>query len=80
VAREVRTRGRNVLALPGDVNDFDHLALVVQQALSEFGRLETVLDNADGSTYERFLGTTVEELEIDGNASDRLIPREIADL
>jgi 7-alpha-hydroxysteroid dehydrogenase len=63
VAKEVRDRGRRALALPGDINDFTHLATLVEGGVGHFGRLDVVVNNAGGSSFQRFFETTVEELE-----------------
>jgi len=63
VAKEVRDRGREAVVLPGDINDFDHLGSMVQRAVNDFGRLDIVVNNAGGSSFQRFLDTTVDELE-----------------
>lgn len=63
VAKEVRDRARRAVVVPGDINDFDHLGSLVQRAVDDFGRLDTVVNNAGGSSFQRFLDTTVEELE-----------------
>ncbi len=63
VAEEVRARGRRALAIPGDVNDFEGLARLVEQTMDEFGRLDIVINNAGGSRSRPILRTRAEELE-----------------
>jgi 7-alpha-hydroxysteroid dehydrogenase len=63
VADEVRARGRRAITLPGDVNDLDHLATVVQATVAELGRLDVLVNNAGGSVSKPFLDTTVKQLE-----------------
>ena len=63
VAEEVRARGRRALAIPGDVNDFEGLAQLVEKTMDEFGRIDMVINNAGGSRSKPILRTRAEELE-----------------
>jgi 7-alpha-hydroxysteroid dehydrogenase len=63
VAAQVRARGRRALAIPGDVNDLELLAAVVQRTVEEFGRLDIVVNNAGGTVARLFPSTTVDQLE-----------------
>ena len=63
VADEVRALGRTALVLPGDVNDLDVLATIVERAMAEFGRLDIIVNNAGGSISRPFLDTTVDQIE-----------------
>ena len=63
VAEQVRARGRRALVLPGDVNDLDHLASLVERTTGELGRLDVLVNNAGGSVSKPFLDTTVRQLE-----------------
>ena len=63
VADGVRARGRRAVVVPGDVNDLDHLAALVDTAVSELGRLDVLVNNAGGSVSKPFLETTVRQLE-----------------
>ncbi len=63
VAEAVRARGRRALVLPGDVNDLEHLAAVVDSTVAELGRLDVLVNNAGGSVSKPFLDTTVRQLE-----------------
>ncbi|MTA19475.1 MAG: SDR family NAD(P)-dependent oxidoreductase, partial [Actinobacteria bacterium] len=49
VAADVRALGRRALILPGNVNDLTVLANIVDRTISEFGRLDIVVNNAGGS-------------------------------
>ncbi|MFK7899072.1 MAG: glucose 1-dehydrogenase [Myxococcota bacterium] len=63
VAAEVRDRGRRALTIAGDVNDFEGLARLVEQTMDEFGRIDSVINNAGGSRSRPILKTSAEELE-----------------
>jgi 7-alpha-hydroxysteroid dehydrogenase len=63
VADAVRARGRRALVLPGDVNDLEHLAALVDTTTAELGRLDVLVNNAGGSVSRPFLDTTVDQLE-----------------
>jgi 7-alpha-hydroxysteroid dehydrogenase len=63
VAEEVRARGRRAMAIAGDVNDLEGLARLVERTMDEFGRLDTVINNAGGSRSNPILRTRVEQLE-----------------
>ena len=63
VAESVRARGRRAPAIPGDGNDLDLLARVVEQAQAELGRIDCVVNNAGGSRSRPLLKTKVDELE-----------------
>ena len=49
VADQVSDRGRRALGVPCDVNETANLELLVDQAMSEFGRIDVVVNNAGGS-------------------------------
>lgn len=63
VAGEVEGLGRRALPIVGDVNDLDALAAAVEKTVSEFGRIDFVINNAGGSRSRPILKTRVEELE-----------------
>lgn len=63
VADHVRTRKRKALAIPGDVNDLEFLADAVSSTMSEFGRIDVLVNNAGGSMSRPFTKTTVAQLE-----------------
>jgi NAD(P)-dependent dehydrogenase (short-subunit alcohol dehydrogenase family) len=46
VAGEVAALGRRVLAVPADITDADSAAALVEAALAEFGRVDTLVNNA----------------------------------
>jgi NAD(P)-dependent dehydrogenase (short-subunit alcohol dehydrogenase family) len=48
VAREVAALGRRGLAVPADITDDDSAAHLAQAALREFGRVDTLVNNAFG--------------------------------
>ena len=61
VAEEVRVRGRRALAIAGDVNDLEGLALLVERTMDEFGHLDIVINNAGGSRSKPILRTLEQE-------------------
>jgi 7-alpha-hydroxysteroid dehydrogenase len=63
VAEAVRAKGRRALAIPGDVNDLDFLAELVDRTVSELGGIDVVVNNAGGSQSKPLLDTTVAALE-----------------
>jgi len=56
----VEKAGRRVVLLPGDVADHRHCADLVEKTVSEFGRLDIVVNNA---AYQK-LADTIEDIEI----------------
>jgi 7-alpha-hydroxysteroid dehydrogenase len=63
VAEMVRSKGRRSLAMPGDVNDLDFLAELVERTTTELGALDVLVNNAGGSVSKPLLETTVGALE-----------------
>src|ERR671910_270420 len=63
VAYQVSDRGRRALGVPCDVNDTANLELLVDQAMSEFGRIDVVVNNAGGSMPGPFLDTSEKAFE-----------------
>jgi len=63
VAAAAIAMGRRVVTLPGDANDLDHLAAVVQHGVDAFGRLDVVVNNVGGTMPRQFLDTTPGYLE-----------------
>jgi 7-alpha-hydroxysteroid dehydrogenase len=62
VAEAVRERGQRALVFPGDVNDLEFLAQLVDRTAAELGGLDILVNNAGGSVSRPFLKTTVEQL------------------
>ena len=58
VAAEVATLGRRALVVPADVSDTANLPGIVDAAISEFGRLDIVVNNAGGTEPRPFLNTS----------------------
>ena len=63
VAAEVREQGRKALIFPADVNDLDTLEAFVAATIEEFGRIDTVINNAGGSMPAPFMDTSTEMFE-----------------
>jgi 7-alpha-hydroxysteroid dehydrogenase len=63
VADQVRGLGQQALVVPGDVNNLDFLAMLVEQGIAAFGRLDIVVNNAGGTLARPFLKTTASQLE-----------------
>jgi 7-alpha-hydroxysteroid dehydrogenase len=63
IAERVRALGRRALVFPGDVNDLDLLDRFVDATMTEFGRLDIVVNNAGGSMPRPLLETSVRRFE-----------------
>ncbi len=63
VAVEVRAAGQRALVVPGDVNDLEFLAQLVERTVGELGGLDIVVNNAGGTLARTFMKTTVSQLE-----------------
>ena len=63
VGDEVRAQGRKALIFPADVNDLDTLEAFVAATIEEFGRIDTVINNAGGSMPAPFMDTSTEMFE-----------------
>ena len=58
VAAEVRAMGREALVIPADVNDNDVLEEIVARTMTDFGRIDVVVNNAGGTMPRPFLDTS----------------------
>jgi 7-alpha-hydroxysteroid dehydrogenase len=63
VAWNVGDLGRRALGVPCDVNETANLELIVDQAMSEFGRIDIVVNNAGGAMPGPFLDASEKALE-----------------
>ena len=63
VADSVRSRGRRAVTVPGDVNDLDHLARLVEVTIGELGGLDILISNAGAARSRPFVDTRVDQLE-----------------
>jgi 7-alpha-hydroxysteroid dehydrogenase len=63
VAWQVGDLGRRALGVPCDVSETANLELIVDQAMSEFGRIDIVVNNAGGSMPGAFLDTSEKAFE-----------------
>jgi NAD(P)-dependent dehydrogenase (short-subunit alcohol dehydrogenase family) len=60
VVAEIRTAGGSALAVRSSVSDWDACDSLVQQAITEFGRLDILVNNA-GITRDRMLTSSTEQ-------------------
>jgi len=58
VAADVEAAGRRALVAPFDVNETERIGELVEQAVSAFGRLDIVVNNAGGTSPKPFLDTS----------------------
>jgi len=63
VAEAVRAHGRRAVVAPGDVNDLEFLAELVERTITELGRVDLVVNNAGGSQSQPTLDTEPRKLE-----------------
>jgi 7-alpha-hydroxysteroid dehydrogenase len=63
VAGRIHDLGRRALVVPADVSDTDNLRRLVDETVSEFGRLDIVVNNAGGSMPAPFLDTSEKSFE-----------------
>ncbi|MFP6656131.1 MAG: SDR family oxidoreductase [Myxococcota bacterium] len=62
-AEKIRALGRRALVVPCDVLKAEQRKILVDQALSEFGRLDILVNNAGGWPPKPTLATTEDEFE-----------------
>lgn len=63
VAAEITSAGGRALTHAADVNDLAALAAAVERAVTEFGGIDVVVNNAGGATSKPLLDTRVDDLE-----------------
>ena len=63
VAEEVRGFGRRALVVQCDANENEALEALVAQTMSEFGRIDVVVNNAGGTMPRPFMDTSAGYLE-----------------
>jgi 7-alpha-hydroxysteroid dehydrogenase len=63
VAGQVEAAGRRAVAVPADLSDLDAAAGLADAAMSEFGRLDIVVNNVGGALPRPFLSTKPRHLE-----------------
>jgi 7-alpha-hydroxysteroid dehydrogenase len=63
VADDIRGIGRRALVVPGDVSDLSVLDGLVDATVSEYGRIDIVVNNAGGSMPTPLLDTSVKMFE-----------------
>ncbi len=63
VAEQVTALGRRALVVPADLSDTEAAKGLVEQAMAEFGRIDTVVNNVGGTAPKEFLRTNVKYLE-----------------
>ena len=62
-AEQARALGRRALAVPCDVNERTQLERLVEQSLSEFGRIDVLVNNAGGWPPKPALRTSEKDFE-----------------
>jgi 7-alpha-hydroxysteroid dehydrogenase len=62
-AEQIRAHGRRAHVVPGDVNNLDFVAELVDSTVSTLGGIDTVVNNAGGSASFPMLDTRVADLE-----------------
>jgi len=60
-ANEIRERKRKALAFPMDVTDFYQVEQVIQQIISELGRIDILVNNAASRSHKSILDISIEE-------------------
>jgi 7-alpha-hydroxysteroid dehydrogenase len=63
VAADVQAHGRRALVVPMDVSEIDNLERLVDVTVSEFGRIDIVVNNAGGSMPAPLTDTSVKMFE-----------------
>jgi 7-alpha-hydroxysteroid dehydrogenase len=63
VAEQVTALGRGAATVPCDLNDLDAVGGIVDAAMTRFGRIDVVVNNAGGSPPRPFLDTSTGALE-----------------
>jgi 7-alpha-hydroxysteroid dehydrogenase len=63
VASQAADQGRRALGVRCDVSETANLELIVEQAMSEFGRIDIVVNNAGGAMPAPFMDTSEKALE-----------------
>jgi 7-alpha-hydroxysteroid dehydrogenase len=63
IAEEVKAKGRRALVLPADVDDVSLHSDLVARTVSEFGRLDVLVNNVGGSFPRPFLETSTRMFE-----------------
>ena len=58
VAADVEKLGRRVVAIPGSLREREGMQVLVDAAVSEFGRIDVAVNNAGGSLPRAFLETS----------------------
>ena len=58
VAGEIEAMGRRAVLVPADLNDTENLGVLVERAVAEFGRVDTVVNNVGGTMPRPFLDTS----------------------
>jgi NAD(P)-dependent dehydrogenase (short-subunit alcohol dehydrogenase family) len=58
---EIKKKGQKALALPMDVTDFNQVEGAVQKILSEFGRIDILVNNAATRSFKSLLEISEEE-------------------
>ncbi len=63
VAGEIEALGRRAITVPADLDDTANLGVLVERAVADFGRVDTVVNNVGGTMPRPFLDTSEGFLE-----------------
>lgn len=63
VAATIEAAGRRAVMVPADLEDLDAVAILVDHARTEFGRLDVVVNNVGGTMPRTFLDTSPRRME-----------------
>jgi 7-alpha-hydroxysteroid dehydrogenase len=63
VAEQVKAAGRRAVVVPADLNDLEAVAALAEQARSELGRLDVVVNNVGGAMPRPLLDTSTGYME-----------------
>src|SRR5258707_5754661 len=63
VVKEIERAGRKAIAIQADAADANAVQAAVEKTVTTFGRLDILVNNAGTALAQRFVETTLEELD-----------------